>query len=611
MMRPVTDPIVGIDLGTSNCSVAAVGEDGRPVVLADAQGRTVVPSVVSFHPSGSVLVGSEAKHRRQNDPRNTVFSVKRFMGRPYAAPEVAEARLRSSFAIERGDSNRPLVVTRAGKYTPEEISAIILDHMRKLAEQRLGTEVGRAVITVPANFNEAQRHATAAAAEIAGIVAVRLLNEPTAAAIAYGHSQGGKPQAETVAVYDFGGGTFDVSVLRLTDGVYEVLATAGDTFLGGDDLDNRLVEHEVKQFLALHHYDLRSDPQVIERLRAAIEDVKCELSTNMRAVVTAEGVAVGAGGAPIDLSAAITRDQFIHRVKDIVDRSFPVVEEALRLAEISPAQIDEVILVGGTTRIPYVRSRVAQFFAKAPRTDVDPEQAVALGAAIQAAGIAQLLDKRPAGNRSAALPAARPIAKPASTPPPIPKSAPSGPPPMPLPAGPATGSIPIAGPDLGGLQDVFDPPTENTAISAALAGLPPRVMEVTPQALSVATVGGFCELLLPRNTSLPIETTRVFSTARDEQSLVEITVVSGGSKNLEENVKLGTLVLSNLPPRPRGEMNIRVTFTIAADGILAVDAIDEASGIAQSARMELEGGLDSEAVSEARSRFLARQGEED
>jgi molecular chaperone DnaK len=588
----VTDPIIGIDLGTSNSSVAVVDDQGRARVLTDGKGRGVVPSIVSFHPSGEVLIGGEAKHRRPNDPRNTVFSIKRIIGRAYGTLEVGEARRRSPFAIYKGDGDRPQVVTRAGKFTAEEISALILDHMRRIAETALGQPVERAVITVPANFHEAQRQATAAAAEIAGIVAVRLLNEPTAAALAYGH---GRPRQETVAVYDFGGGTFDVSILRLNNDVYEVLATAGDMFLGGEDIDDRLVEHEVAQFLARHRVDLRTDPEVIERLRATIEGVKCALSTKTRAVVLAEGVAMGPGGAPLDLSSTLTRDQLNGLIKDIVDRSFPVVDEALRLAQLGPGDIDEVILVGGTTRIPYVRQRVAEHFGRAPRTDVDPEQAVALGAAIQGAGIAALLDRRgaPGPTPSPApgptpSPGADQAASARSLPLPAPTDAGAaarrpGPPPVPA------GVWPVPGPSPGPAPP---PPPKR-----------PRLLEVTPKALSIATVGGFCEKLIGRNQTIPHQATRQFTTARDNQEVVEILVASGDSRRLDENLRLGTLVLAGLPPRPRGEVQIAVTFHLSEDGILLVSAIDPATGVAQSAKIELEGVLPPEEIAEARARL--------
>jgi molecular chaperone DnaK len=384
------DPIVGIDLGTSNSSVAAVAHDGNPITFADARGRKVIPSVVSFHPNGGVLVGDDAKQRRIIDPRNTVYSVKRILGRRFSAPEVGTCKQLSSFGIEEGPNEQPQVVTRAGKFAPSEISAIVLDHMRAIAVKNAGGDCRRAVITVPANFNDAQRQATAAAGAIAELVVMRILNEPTAAALAYGH---GRSVNQTVAVYDFGGGTFDITILAMNGNVYEVLATAGDTFLGGDDIDNRVVDAMAHVFLQQHRLDLRTDELAMQKLRATAELCKMELSEKETSVAYVPEIAIGAGGKPLDLNVNIPRDGFIKRVADIIERSFPVCDEALRLAGLATAQIDEVVLVGGTTRIPYLRQRVAKYFGRTPRVDVNPDEAVALGAALQGAALAQVLDR--------------------------------------------------------------------------------------------------------------------------------------------------------------------------------------------------------------------------
>jgi len=270
----VSDPIVGIDLGTTNSAVAAE-IDGQPTVLADANGFKIQPSVVSFHPNGSVLVGADAKQRRIIDPRNTVYSAKRLIGRTFGSPEITTAAARMPYVIKEGVNEQPVIATRGGELAIPEIAAIVLDHMRSIARKALACDVGRAVITVPANFTDAQRSATATAGAIAGLTVVRVLNEPTAAALAYGR---GRTANQTIAVYDFGGGTFDVSVLALRDEVYEVLATAGDTFLGGDDIDERLVDHMVGRFLAQTRVDLRGDELAMQRLRAVAEQTKIELS---------------------------------------------------------------------------------------------------------------------------------------------------------------------------------------------------------------------------------------------------------------------------------------------------------------------------------------------
>ncbi|HLL21945.1 MAG TPA: Hsp70 family protein, partial [Kofleriaceae bacterium] len=292
------DPIIGIDLGTSNTVVAHVDETGKPVVLADANGYKIHPSVVSFHPNGGVIVGAAAKQRKVIDPQNTIYSVKRLIGRAFRSPEVTTAIGRSPFSIKEGDSGQPLIVTRAGEFAVPEISAIVLDYIGTLATEASSTgPTKRAVVTVPASFNDAQRSATATAGAIANLEIVRVINEPTAAALAYGHTRN---VDELIAVYDFGGGTFDVTILKLSGQVYEVLGTAGDTFLGGDDLDERIVDKMVAKFLAENRMDLRTNEVAIMRLRAVAEQTKIELSRRSRAVVRIDEIAYGTKGKPLD-----------------------------------------------------------------------------------------------------------------------------------------------------------------------------------------------------------------------------------------------------------------------------------------------------------------------
>jgi len=413
----VSDPIVGIDLGTTNTVVAHCDDGGNPRVLSDDNGYKIHPSVVSFHPNGAVVVGAEAKQRKVIDPRNTVYSVKRLIGRSYRSREIQAAQQRMPYAIKEGVNQAPTIVTRGGEFAVPEISAIVLDHARNIARKAMAMEVGRAVITVPANFNDAQRSATATAGAIAGLTVVRVLNEPTAAALAYGHQ---KQLSRTIAVYDFGGGTFDVSVLRLDDQVYEVLGTSGDSFLGGDDLDERLVDHMVEKFLASHRIDLREHELAIMRLRAVAEQTKIELSRRTRAIVKVDEIAYGAGGAPIDLQLEITRDELVARVADVIERTFPVCDEALKVAGVGPNDIEDIILVGGTSKIPHVRDRVTRYFGKTPRTDVNPEEAVAVGAALQAAALERILSTKRQTAQSKAPPPGTPMERrPATTPPPV------------------------------------------------------------------------------------------------------------------------------------------------------------------------------------------------
>ncbi|HEY5937532.1 MAG TPA: Hsp70 family protein, partial [Kofleriaceae bacterium] len=377
--------------------VAYADAAGQVKVLADDGGYKIHPSVVSFHPNGGVVVGAAAKQRKVIDPQNTIYSVKRLIGRSYRSPEVQTAKTRSPFQIKEGANQAPLIVTRGGEFAVPEVSAIVLDHMRNIAAARLATGVHRAVVTVPASFNDAQRSATATAGAIAGLTVVRVLNEPTAAALAYGHTRNLR---ETIAVYDFGGGTFDITILRLADQVYEVLGTSGDTFLGGDDLDERLVDKMVAKFLAENRIDLRTNEVSMMRLRAVAEQTKIELSRRSRAVVRIDEIAYGAKGVPLDLQIEITRDEFVSHVADIIDRTFPVCQEALSIAGIGIDSIADVILVGGTTKIPYVRDQVSKFFAKAPRADVNPEDAVAIGAALQATSLERILSRPRTSSRS-------------------------------------------------------------------------------------------------------------------------------------------------------------------------------------------------------------------
>ena len=377
-------PVIGIDLGTTN-SVVAVADASGARVLAGEDGEKLIPSVVSFHPSGDVLVGAAAKERRLLDAQNTVSSVKRLIGRPYSSYEVNQAKDRFAFELSEGPSGGVLVSARGETYTLSEISAFVLRHVRKVAEEALGKECGRAVVTVPANFNELQRSATKAAGRVAGLEVLRILNEPTAAALAYGYN---RTSTERVAVYDLGGGTFDITILQLAGDVFEVLATAGDTFLGGDDIDNMIADHMAAQFLEQHRYDAHQDGQAYERLRAAAEWAKIQLSERPDVKLCIEELAYGDGGAALDLDYALTRAQLENMCQPLVARSFDVCEDAMKAAGLRPTQLDNVILVGGSTRIPLLQRMVAEYFGRQPLVDIDPDLVVAQGAALQAKNLA-------------------------------------------------------------------------------------------------------------------------------------------------------------------------------------------------------------------------------
>ncbi len=373
-------PVIGIDLGTTNTVVAAV-RDGRAAAIPDEQSQTLIPSVVSFHPNGSVLVGRPAKERRLVDAANTVYSVKRLIGRSWDSEEVRRARTRFAFQMREGPGRATLVVGRGETYTLPEISAFVLRRAKQVAEAALGEKVERAVITVPANFNDLQRAATKVAGRVAGLEVLRILNEPTAAALAYGF---GRSTAERLAVYDFGGGTFDVTLLDLSDNVFEVLATAGNSFLGGDDVDLAIAERIAGEFLARHRYDPRSNPQAFERLRVAAELLKQQLSFEQEATVTINDVAHGTGGKALDLEYRLSRSELEHLVAPILNRTFDVCQEALGIARLTPADFDQVLLVGGSTRMPLVKRRAEEFFGREVRSHLNPDEVVALGAAIQA-----------------------------------------------------------------------------------------------------------------------------------------------------------------------------------------------------------------------------------
>jgi molecular chaperone DnaK len=721
----VRDPIVGIDLGTSNTVVASADGTANVQVLADESGK-IHPSVVSFHPNGGVVVGAPAKQRKVIDPKNTIFSVKRLIGRSFDSKEVQTARQRMPYQIKEGQNRLPMIVTRGGEFAVPEVSAIVLDHVKTVASAQLQTDVSRAVITVPASFNDAQRSATATAGAIAGLTVVRVLNEPTAAALAYGHQ---RDMREVIAVYDFGGGTFDITILKLSDNIYEVLGTAGDSFLGGDDLDERLVDRMVEKFLAETRVDLRSNEVSMMRLRAVAEQTKIELSRRARAVVRVDEIAYGPQGRPLDLQVEITRDEFVRQVADIVDRTFPVCQEALALAGIAVEQVEDVVLVGGTTKIPYVRDQVTKFFAKAPRTDANPEEAVAAGAALQAVALERILRPRGATTSAATdfkteevttrgadsddssitLPSGTspsppplvddtneltllpPVAQPtrpnaddarkrstqpyaatavreertprvkipertqpigrvansapsplsrtvigvpdAPAPPPTtpPLRPPTRPPPLPpaaqrptliVPPAPAP-PPPVAPPSAPTLVlDDIDVGAASTARGIAPFRLPsapvpppiafdapsapaPLVLDVTPRGLGIATVAGFCEELIRRNSRVPTEKRKLFTTSRDQQDTVRIVVVQGESRRMDQNVVIGDLTLADLPRRPRGETSIEVTFLLDASGILQVSARDAQSGREQRASLDIVGTLPEAHVAASRDRVHA------
>jgi len=369
--------VIGIDLGTTN-SVVAVLEGGDPKVIANSEGGRTTPSVVAFSKDGERLVGQVAKRQAVTNPENTVFSIKRFMGRKYA--EVSEEQKMVPYKVVEAPNGDARVSVSGKMYSPPEISAQILQKLKQAAEDYLGEKVTQAVITVPAYFNDSQRQATKDAGQIAGLEVLRIVNEPTAAALAYGLD---KKKDETIAVYDFGGGTFDISILEVGEGVVEVKATNGDTHLGGDNLDQRVMEWIVAEFKRDQGIDLSKDKMALQRLKEAAEKAKCELSTTMETEINLPFVTADASG-PKHLSLKLTRAKLEQLVDDLVSRSMGPVRQALKDAGVEPKGIDEVVLVGGQTRMPKVQQLVKEFFGKEPHKGVNPDEVVAVGAAIQA-----------------------------------------------------------------------------------------------------------------------------------------------------------------------------------------------------------------------------------
>jgi molecular chaperone DnaK len=370
--------IIGIDLGTTN-SVVAVMQGGEPIVIPSAEGERLVPSVVAVNKNGERLVGRVARNQAITNPQNTIFSVKRFMGRKYGDAEVERTKSRVPYAVQAADNNDVRVELGGKEYSPPEVSAMILAKIKADAEAYLGETITQAVITVPAYFNDAQRNATKDAGKIAGLEVLRIINEPTASSLAYGLD---KKKNEVIVVYDLGGGTFDVSILDVGDGVFQVRATSGDTFLGGDDFDLRIMDYLIAEFKKDNGIDLNNDRQALQRLKEAAEKAKIELSTTMQTEINLPYLTADANG-PKHLVMTMTRSKLEQITADLVDRTIAPVKQALSDAGLNAGDINEVVLVGGMTRMPAIQDRVRAFFGKDPHKGVNPDEVVAIGAAIQ------------------------------------------------------------------------------------------------------------------------------------------------------------------------------------------------------------------------------------
>ena len=490
--------VVGIDLGTTN-SVVAVMEGGKPVVIANAEGMRTTPSVVGFSKEGERVVGQMARRQTVLNPQNTFFAVKRFIGRKYG--ELNPDSKRVPYTIRKDEiGNIKVACPRLNKeFSPEEISAMVLKKLADDASRYLGEPVTGAVITVPAYFNDSQRQATRDAGRIAGLDVLRILNEPTAAALAYGLDRG---DMETILVFDLGGGTFDVSILEVGDGVFEVKATSGDTQLGGNDFDRKVVDWLAEQFLEAEGIDLRRDRQALQRLMEAAEKAKIELSAVSVTDINLPFITATEDG-PKHLETRLTRSQFEGLCVDLLGRLRTPVKRALKDAGLSPVDIEEVVLVGGSTRMPMVKQLVQDLIGIEPSENVNPDEVVAVGAAIQGSILA------------------------------------------------------------GETKDVL-------------------LLDVTPLSLGLETIGGVMKKLIPRNTTIPVRRSDIFSTSENNQNSVEINVVQGERDMATDNKSLGRFKLYGIPPAPRGIPQVQVSFDIDANGILQVTALDRTTGREQS-----------------------------
>ena len=490
--------VVGIDLGTTN-SVVAVMEGGKPVVIANAEGMRTTPSVVGFSKEGERVVGQMARRQTVLNPQNTFFAVKRFIGRKYG--ELNPDSKRVPYTIRKDEvGNIKVACPRLNKeFSPEEISVMVLKKLADDASRYLGEPVTGAVITVPAYFNDSQRQATRDAGRIAGLDVLRILNEPTAASLAYGLDRG---YTETILVFDLGGGTFDVSLLEVGDGVFEVKSTSGDTQLGGNDFDRKVVDWLAEQFLEAEGVDLRRDRQALQRLMEAAEKAKIELSAVSVTDINLPFITATEDG-PKHLETRLTRSQFEGLCVDLLSRIRTPVKRALKDAGLSPVDIEEVVLVGGSTRMPMVKQLVQDLIGIEPNENVNPDEVVAVGAAIQGSILA------------------------------------------------------------GELKDVL-------------------LLDVTPLSMGLETIGGVMKKLIPRNTTIPVRRSDIFSTSENNQNSVEINVVQGERDMATDNKSLGRFKLYGIPPAPRGIPQVQVSFDIDANGILQVTALDRTTGREQS-----------------------------
>jgi len=507
-------PVIGIDLGTTNSCVAII-EGDRAHVIENSEGQRTTPSVVAFTKDGERLVGTPAKRQTVTNPENTFHATKRLIGRQFNDKDLDGDKKNLPYKIVRANNGDAWVEGNNGKrYSPSQIGSYTLNKMKETAEAYLNQKVSNAVITVPAYFNDSQRQATKDAGQIAGLNVMRVINEPTAAALSYGLDRGNEDK--TIAVFDLGGGTFDVSILEMQNSVFEVRATNGDTMLGGEDFDLALVSHICDQFKKETGSDPRSNPQALQRVREAAEMAKHELSSGKSSTISLPYLMMD-GANPLNLQMDLTRNKFEQIVADKIERTKGPCVKALKDADMVNSDIHEVLLVGGMSRMPKVQEVVKDIFGKAASKAVNPDEAVAMGAAIQ--------------------------------------------------GGVLTGNV----------SDVL-------------------LLDVTPLSLGIETLGGVIHKIINRNTTIPTKKSQVYSTAADGQTQVEIKIYQGERDMAKDNKMLGNFVLTGIPPMPRGQPQIEVTFDIDANGIVNVGAKDKGTGKEQNVVIQSSGGLSKDQI---------------
>ncbi|WP_224249823.1 TIGR02266 family protein [Hyalangium gracile] len=486
-------PIIGIDLGTTN-SCAGYVRHGKPEVLRSREGHNTVPSILALNTRGKMIIGHPAKGQMLTNPRQTVYGAKRLVGRAYDSPIVQHIKDRFHYEVAEGENGEAAVKLGNRVFSLQQISALILREVREVAQNHIGHAVSRAVITVPAYYNDNQRQAVREAGRLAGLHVERILNEPTAAALAYGY---GRKLTQRILVYDLGGGTFDASVLELHDTVYEVISTGGDTFLGGIDFDNAIVEYLLEEFQKQTGKVFQGDRVAMQRIHDAAERAKCALSERSDIRIHVAFVTM-IDNTPYDIDVTLTRKKLIELTESLVDRTLEVCDEVLKAKGLTPQDIQEVVLVGGQSRFPLVHEKITKFFGKPPTKNVHPDEAVALGAALLAHS-------------------------------------------------------------LGQKEGV-------------------TLIDVLPMAIGVGLPGGRFKAVMERNSALPASKSYTLSTSRDQQAELELSIFQGDSDRTLENEFLGTLKLTGLPKRPRGEVKVTITFEVNSESLLTVTAKENSTG---------------------------------